>query len=41
VERAEGILLKEIVERAPSDTGLGSALLGVTTPTFRRRLAAS
>jgi diguanylate cyclase (GGDEF)-like protein len=41
VERAEGILLKEIMARVPQDTGLASALLGVTTPTFRRRLAGS
>ncbi len=39
VDRAQRILLKEILERAPNDTATGSSLLGVTAPTFRARLA--
>ena len=38
--RAERCLLGEIVSRFPSDVRTGSALLGVTPPTFRRRVAA-
>ena len=38
--RAERSLLGEIVSRFPGDVRTGSALLGVTPPTFRRRVAA-
>jgi hydrogenase-4 transcriptional activator len=37
--RAEKCLLGEIVSRFPGDVKTGSALLGVTPPTFRRRVA--
>ena len=36
---SERALLREIVSRYPGKTTTGSALLGVTAPTFRRRLA--
>jgi DNA-binding NtrC family response regulator len=36
----EQVLLDEIVTRFPRDVKTGSALLGVTAPTYRRRLAA-
>jgi hypothetical protein len=36
----EQVLLNEIVTRFPRDVKTGSALLGVTAPTYRRRLAA-
>ena len=39
VELAEVVLLRQIVRRYPDDTAAGSALLGVTPPTFRRRVA--
>ncbi len=38
--RAERCLLGEVVSRFPGDVRTGSALLGVTPPTFRRRVAA-
>jgi diguanylate cyclase (GGDEF)-like protein len=38
--RTEQCLLREIVSRFPGDVRTGSALLGVTPPTFRRRVAA-
>ena len=38
LERAEEILLDEIRKHAPDDVQTGAALLGVTPPTFRRRL---
>lgn len=36
----EQVLLNEIITRFPRDVKTGSALLGVTAPTFRRRVAA-
>ncbi len=36
----EEVLLDEIVARFPGDVKRGAALLGVTAPTFRRRVAA-
>ncbi|MGB6367058.1 MAG: sigma 54-interacting transcriptional regulator, partial [Thermoanaerobaculia bacterium] len=36
----EQVLLNEIITRFPRDVKTGSALLGVTAPTYRRRLAA-
>jgi hypothetical protein len=39
VRRGERLLLEEILERLPEDVAVGSALLGVTPPTFRRRIA--
>ena len=38
--RSERVLLTEIMASYPGHTGIGSALLGVTPPTFRRRAAA-
>ncbi len=38
--RAEQILLVEILERYPTEVGVGSELLGVSSPTYRRRIAA-
>jgi transcriptional regulator with GAF, ATPase, and Fis domain len=38
--RVENCLLGEIVGRFPNDVRTGSALLGVTPPTYRRRVAA-
>jgi len=37
--RSQRVLMEEIVHRVPEDTTVGSALLGVTPPTYRRRLA--
>jgi diguanylate cyclase (GGDEF)-like protein len=37
--RAHRLLLEEIVDQVAGDVELGSALLGVTPPTYRRRLA--
>jgi diguanylate cyclase (GGDEF)-like protein len=39
LERTESILLREIVQRFPKGDRTGSALLGVTVPTYRRRIA--
>ncbi len=38
--RSEQCLLSEILGRFPSDVKTGSALLGVTPPTYRRRVSA-
>jgi DNA-binding NtrC family response regulator len=40
LEKAQRILLEEVLLRAPNDTTTGSSLLGVTPPTFRSRLSA-
>ncbi len=39
LERTQQILLEEIVSRFPDDVRTGSLLLGVSPPTYRRRLA--
>ena len=39
VDLVEEALLREIVRHYPGNTGIGSALLGVTPPTFRRRVS--
>jgi hypothetical protein len=39
LHRGERVLVEEILERLPDDVAVGSALLGVTPPTYRRRLA--
>ena len=39
LERTERLLLQEIVARFPKSDRTGSALLGVTVPTYRRRTA--
>jgi transcriptional regulator with GAF, ATPase, and Fis domain len=39
IKQASEILLEEILQRLPSDTGRGSRLLAVTPPTFRSRVA--
>ncbi len=39
LERAQRLLLEEIVGQVASDVETGSALLGVTPPTYRRRAA--
>jgi hypothetical protein len=39
VETLEKLLLAEILLRFPSEIRTGSALLGVTAPTYRRRVA--
>ena len=39
-EEARQMLLKEVVERVRQDGVLGSALMGVTSPTYRRWTAA-
>ena len=38
--RAERILLRQILDRFPDSVGTGARLLGVSLPTFRRRLVA-
>ena len=35
-ERARSVLLEEVVAKVPQDSAKGSALMGVTTPTYRR-----
>jgi diguanylate cyclase (GGDEF)-like protein len=40
LERAEQVLLEQVLARLPGDLKIGSALLGVTAPTYRRRGAA-
>ena len=39
MQACERELLEVVTKRFPGSTGLGSALLGVTPPTYRRRLA--
>ena len=39
VRRAQDVLLSELLARWPDDVRLGSALLGVSQPTFRTRMA--
>ncbi len=39
LDLGEGVLLAEILRLYPADIDRGAALLGVTAPTFRRRLA--
>jgi diguanylate cyclase (GGDEF)-like protein len=39
-ERARQVLLEEVMARVQQDSALGSALMGVTTPTYRRWTAA-
>ena len=41
LERTQRVLLDEIVARVPDDTRTSAALLGVTPPTLKRRLAAA
>ena len=40
VDQASQLLLQEVLAQAPNNDNLGSALLGVTKPTYRRRKAA-
>jgi DNA-binding NtrC family response regulator len=39
LDQAQRVLLEEVIKRFPNDARIGAALLGVTPPTFRRRLA--
>ena len=39
LDETEEILLRRIVEHYPDSTKVGAALLGVTPPTYRRRVA--
>ncbi len=41
IERARTILLQEIIAQIPQNKSLGSALLGVTLPTYHRWLKKS
>ncbi len=40
IDQASRLLLEEVVAQTPHDDNLGSALLGVTKPTYQRRKAA-
>ncbi len=39
VARVESVLLQEIRQRCRSDSRTGAALLGVSLPTYRRRMS--